>query len=86
MGAWEEVLEASSWALIELDEVADRAIWLMRQYGLSSYDAIHAASAIHADVRDVATIDAEFAAVPDTYFRIHIDAGRVRRCREFRAR
>lgn len=82
--SWSNVLDVSRWARVELHEVSDGVSSLMRTYGLSSYDAVHAATAIAAGVRDLATLDTGFAAIPSRTLSIHTGRGRVRRCRELR--
>jgi predicted nucleic acid-binding protein len=82
--SWSRVLDATRWARIELHEVSDAVSPLMRAFGLSSYDAVHAATAIAADVSNLATLDTGFAAIPARQLQIHTDRGRARRCRELR--
>src|SRR5262249_7929954 len=45
--AWEEVLDAFAFVRVELDEVNRAVPQFMQLYGLQSYDAVHAASALY---------------------------------------
>lgn len=62
--AWNEVLDAVNWARIELHEVAEAVPSLMRDFGLSSNDAVHAATTEFAGAAALVTTDSDFAAVP----------------------
>jgi len=57
-GAWRAVLTALDWVSVELSEVE---AWVpeMMGYGLASYDAIHAATAMYTDVRAPLRYEAE---------------------------
>jgi predicted nucleic acid-binding protein len=81
--AWRDVLTALDWVVVELAEVES---WLPRMmaYGLSSYDAIHAATAAYADVRPFVTLDYHFALVPQSSLQLWVPANRVRPCRQRR--
>jgi predicted nucleic acid-binding protein len=81
--AWADLIENNSYAAIEVGEVAEYAPQLMAQFGLGSNDAIHAATALYADVRSIATLDTAFASVPG--LPIFTDDGRVSVCRRRRA-
>lgn len=59
---WRAQLEGFDHARVELHEVADDAIELMA-LGVSSYDAVHAATAIASGVAAIATVDVGFGAV-----------------------
>jgi predicted nucleic acid-binding protein len=82
--AWEEMLLYFSGARIELDAVAAGVPQLMRQFGLASYDAVHAATAIHTGVAAIITRDTDFAALPQGTATIFTDSGRVATCRKRR--
>jgi hypothetical protein len=58
----------------------------MRDYGLGSYDAVHAATAAFVEVPDFATLDAKFAALPPTHLTLYVNESRVPYCRGIRAR
>ena len=59
---------------------------LMSYYGLASYDAVHAASAIAAGARAIVTLDTGFALLPASQLAIYTDRSRVASCRKKRAR
>jgi predicted nucleic acid-binding protein len=63
--AWEEELRASlSWTRIEIQDVAADVPGLIQQYGLQSYDAVHAATLLNSGITDFLTRDGGFAALP----------------------
>jgi predicted nucleic acid-binding protein len=83
--AWHGVLSTLDWIVaVDLAEVQQRVPSLMR-HGLTSYDAVHAATAEHADVRPFVTLDYHFAAVPESDLQLWVPASRVRPCRERRS-
>ena len=69
-----------------LGSVADTAATLMTDYGLASYDAVHAASAIAAQAEAIATTDTAFALLPASLLRIYTDRSRLASCRAKRPR
>lgn len=75
--AWDRTLAAFSFVRIELHEVVDSVPALMRAYGLQSYDAVHAASALYAGVGTMVTLDAHFAVLPAADITIITSSGRV---------
>jgi predicted nucleic acid-binding protein len=80
--AWHDVLSAlERVVVVDLAEVQERVPNLMR-HGLTSYDAVHAATAEYADVRPFVTLDYHFAAVPECDLQLWVPASRVRPCRE----
>jgi predicted nucleic acid-binding protein len=81
--AWHDVLSAVERVVVDLAEVQQRVPSLMR-HGLTSYDAVHAATAEYADVRPFVTLDYHFAAVPEDDLQLWVPASRVRPCRERR--
>lgn len=82
--AWHEVLDAVAWVDVDLGEVAQ---WLpeMMGFGLSSYDAVHAATAACVDVLPFVTLDYHFSFVPQRQLELYVPANRVRPCRDRRA-
>ncbi len=58
----------------------------MTGYGLASYDAIHAASAIAANAKAIVTLDTGFALLPSAQLAIYTDRSRVASCRNKRPR
>ena len=64
--------------------IAEDASALMADYGLASYDAVHAASAIAARAEAIATTDTGFALLPASLLRVYTDRSRVTACRALR--
>jgi len=58
----------------------------MTGYGLASYDAVHAASAIAASAKAIVTLDTGFALLPSGQLAIYTDRPRVASCRNKRPR
>ncbi len=71
--------------MVELHEVIDRVPDLMATYGLSSYDSVHAATALYLGVPNLVALDAGFSALPAGQITLYTNASRVRACRRFRA-
>lgn len=82
--AWDEIKAVMPSRCIELEEVMSEVPRLMGRYGLASYDAVHAASALRAGVAEFVTLDVGFAAVPATFLTLYANEARVARCRELR--
>jgi predicted nucleic acid-binding protein len=82
--AWNAVLHALDFVIIELNEVAPDVPGLMSSYGLGSNDAVHTATALKVRVKSMVTLDAGFAAVPEASLQIYTDRSRLRDCRRFR--
>jgi predicted nucleic acid-binding protein len=58
----------------------------MTGYGLASYDAVHAASAIAAGAKAIVTLDTGFALLPSAQLAIYTDRSRLASCRAKRSR
>jgi len=71
---------------IPVRRVTAEARTLMNGYGLASYDAVHAASAIAAGAKAIVTLDTGFALLPATQLTIYTDRSRLASCRRKRAR
>ncbi len=84
LGAWADTLRFVPHLCIELEEVSADVPALMTAYGLGSYDAAHAATAIYTEVQGLVTTDAGFGAVPEDLLRLYVDDSRVRSCRRRR--
>jgi predicted nucleic acid-binding protein len=82
--AWEKTLAAFSFVRIELDEVAAAVPALMRAYGLKSYDAVHAASALYASVDTIIALDVDFARLPVSALTVFTSSSRLTACRQRR--
>jgi predicted nucleic acid-binding protein len=71
---------------IPLRRVTSPAAVLMIDYGIASYDAVHAASAIAAGAEAIVTLDTGFALLPSAQLAIYTDRSRVASCRQKRPR
>lgn len=71
---------------VPLAAVVDAAEGVMGDYGLASYDAIHAASAIAAGAEAIVTKDTDFARLPAALLTVYTDRSRVPSCRGKRPR
>lgn len=58
----------------------------MTGYGLASYDAVHAATAIAAGAEAIVTLDTGFALLPQSMLAIYTDRTRLAFCRAKRPR
>jgi predicted nucleic acid-binding protein len=83
--AWADAVGAVASSCVETSVVAPLVPDLMTRYGLESYDALHAATAIHTGVRRIVTTDAGFAWMPETELAVYTDGSRVAACRRMRA-
>jgi predicted nucleic acid-binding protein len=81
-----EVLDALSWARIELHEVADAFPALMRDFGLSSNDAVHVATAEDTGAEAIVTTDTDFGVLPSSRLRVLTSSSLVASCRNKRPR
>lgn len=84
--AWGGTLAAFPHVRIEVHEVASEVPALMRAYGLKSYDAVHAASALFAGVGTIVTLDVDFARLPVSTVTVITNSGRLAACRQRRPR
>jgi predicted nucleic acid-binding protein len=84
--AWESMLGSLSWSRVELHEVASGVPKLMQQYGLQSYDAVHAATLLDSGITDFVTRDGGFAALPPTIATLHTTQVRLASTRARRRR
>jgi predicted nucleic acid-binding protein len=81
--AWENTLSYFDYVTVDLGEVLDQVPEYMVQYGLSSYDAVHAATAKYVGVKAILTRDVGFANLPEDV-ALYVDRSRVESCREIR--
>jgi predicted nucleic acid-binding protein len=81
LAAWEEAVSALPHEVLDLSDVSELVPSLMRSWGLASYDAIHAATAIETGTSALVTRDAGFGSVPSRYFDLYVDSSRVASCR-----
>ena len=82
---WEALLNTSATVAIEVGDVVDQVPELMRQCGMRSHDAVHAATAILTQTSLIATTDSGFATLPESTLRIVTDPYRVNSMRRRRA-
>lgn len=85
LDAWNAALSALNHGIVELDQVVTAVPGVMARYGLSSYDAVHAATAGRLRVRSLVTLDSGFAAVPASELELYVGTRQVSRCRSLRA-
>ncbi len=83
-GAWDEVRRAIPSACVEVGEVVEQVPDFMSRFGLSSYDAVHAATARYVNVRDLVTLDFGFTSIPSRALTLHVDRSRLTRFRNAR--
>lgn len=84
MDSWRDLLSAFAYLEVEVGEVLDRVEELMGAFGLSSYDAVHAASAEYTQARTIVTTDAAFASIPEERVVVYTNSARVGACRRMR--
>lgn len=83
---WEEMRDALTWDSVPL---AEASLWietLMARYGLHSYDAAHAGSALTAGAEDLATLDRGFGRVSEGILTLHTVTARAASMRRLRPR
>jgi predicted nucleic acid-binding protein len=83
---FEWLLRSTSNTVVPVASVAERAASLMTDYGLASYDAVHAATAIATNAGAIATTDTGFAAIPASLLTVYTDRSRLTSCRAKRSR
>lgn len=81
--SWQAVVETRPSLCVELDEVVTAVPDAMHSWGLGSYDAVHATTAIYAGAAMV-TLDAGFGVIPEAKLELFVDASRVSSCRRRR--
>lgn len=69
---------------VPISDAAKAARSLMADYGLASYDAVHAASAIAAGAEAIVTLDTGFALLPSSLLTVYTDRSRLASCRSKR--
>jgi predicted nucleic acid-binding protein len=78
---WNELLGTLDWRCVEVHDVADAVPDLMRNYGLQSYDAVHAATLLASGVTDLVSRDAGFAVLLPEDATLHTTRRRLGRTR-----
>lgn len=71
---------------IPLGDITTAATSFMTKYGIASYDAAHAASAIAAGAEAIVTTDTAFALLPQSLLTVYTDRSRLASCRSKRPR
>lgn len=66
---------------VPLGDITPVAITFMTDYGMASYDAAHAATAISAGAETIVTLDTGFALLPSTQLTMYSDRSRLASCR-----
>jgi predicted nucleic acid-binding protein len=84
--AWNAVADSLGATCVDVGDVGAAARGLMGSHGLGSYDAVHVAAAFQFGVRDLVTVDAGFAHVPEALLTLWVDRSRVGACRRRRTR
>jgi predicted nucleic acid-binding protein len=83
---YDEMIGSLPHISIPLGDIAGVAPTFMTDYGIASYDAAHAASAIAAGAETIVTIDTGFALLPASLLTVYTDRSRLTSCRSKRAR
>jgi predicted nucleic acid-binding protein len=71
---------------VRIGQVPSSVPALMADYGIASYDAVHAASAIAAGAQAIVTLDTGFALLPASQLVVYTDRSRLASCRKKRPR
>ena len=69
-----------------MHEVAEDVAKLMQEYGLQSYDAVHAATLLDSELTDFVTRDGGFAILPPAVATLHTTQARLAGARARRRR
>lgn len=85
-GSYQLLLEPADHVEVPIASIRESVPTLMADYGLASYDAVHAATAIAAAAEAMATTDTGFALLPVSLLAIYTDRSRLSRCRAMRPR
>jgi predicted nucleic acid-binding protein len=83
---WQAMCTTLVWNAVALSEVSDWVEALMSAFGLHSYDAAHAGSALAAGADDLATLDRGFGRVSETVLTLHTVNDRLAGMRSRRPR
>lgn len=86
MSRFELLLSSVSHTSVPVGRIAGAAATLMAEYGLASYDAVHAASAIAAGAGVIVTTDTGFARLPSSLLAMYTDRSRIASSRAKRPR
>jgi predicted nucleic acid-binding protein len=80
------MLDSLAWSRIEIHDVASGVPCLMQDYGLQSYDAVHAATMMASEATDFVTRDGGFAVLPPAVATLHTTQARLPSVRARRRR
>jgi predicted nucleic acid-binding protein len=80
----DELLSPVDHVAVPVGRIASSAATLMTSYGLASYDAVHAATAIAARAEAIVTLDTGFALLPQSLLAVYTDRSRLASCRAMR--
>lgn len=83
---YDKMLGSLTHISLPLSEVSHTATTLMTNYGLASYDAVHAASALSAGADAIVSLDTGFAHLPISLLAVYTDRTRLASCRSKRPR
>ncbi|MGH2878439.1 MAG: hypothetical protein ACRDK4_02375 [Solirubrobacteraceae bacterium] len=83
---YDELLSSIRHISIPLGDISTVATAFMTDYGIASYDAAHAASALAAGAEAIVTIDTGFALLPSSLLMVYTDRSRLASCRSKRPR
>ncbi|MGA2162961.1 MAG: PIN domain-containing protein [Solirubrobacteraceae bacterium] len=83
---YETLLMRADHIPMPLGDTASAARSFMTGYGLASYDAVHAASAVAAGAGAIVTLDTGFALLPASLLAVYTDRSRLASCRRKRPR
>lgn len=78
------LLSSATHVSVPVARVAPAAAVLMTDYGLASYDSVHAASAVVTGAEAMITTDTGFALLPSSLLAIYTDRSRLASCRRKR--
>lgn len=80
LSRYDELLGSIKHISIPLGDITTVATTFMSDYGIASYDAAHAASAIAGGAEAIVTLDTGFALLPSSLLTIYTDRSRVASC------
>lgn len=78
---YETLLRSIDHIPVPLADATIAARELMADYGIASYDAIHAATAVATGAEAIITLDTGFALLPSSVLTIYTDRSRLASCR-----
>jgi len=84
LSSWRDIVSLNPSLCVELEEVSDDVPTALQKWGLASYDAVHALTAIYAGSPQLITVDAGFGWVPEKQLSLFVDSSRVAACRRRR--